>query len=231
MTFTKHLQKAGYLLIRSLNALMRRKGYFFSFCLVGMLYFLLFFSIYWSNFFTFWIHWETELIEKSQDIYTAQAAQPLLMLLKSFRIGTIILSNAFFLAGLFYTKNLYRQIALIEKEAFYIERMLGEQTSVISLTFVAEAFYVMAAAGLAAMFLSRAALKKILGDISNLGGLKQVISDYQLGNMLTILVFLLLLVLTLAVIFRAVFKQVDSEQLNQPASEEQSREGDLENDK
>ncbi|WP_086347523.1 hypothetical protein [Candidatus Enterococcus clewellii] len=215
-----------YTVTSSFRSLVRRRGYFSSFIMIGLLFFLFFFSWKWVDFFSSWIILETVLQEMAKEDEAA-SFQPLILLLTILRTGTILVCFFLFLAVILYTKHFYKQKAGIEQEEIVIKRLLGERSAIIASEFVLEAGYILVFFGSISLVLSTIIFKKLLRDIQVLGAFQNVVERFDPHHGIEFLLFLVVICLTLLSIFYTVYRQADREALASPSS---TNSGDKEED-
>lgn len=201
-------------------SLIRRKGYIYSYVMIGLLFFLFFFAWKWVGFFSSWIDLETAF-QKAAAPEDAYSFQPLLLLLSILRVGAIIISVFLALAVVLYTKHFYKQKAVIEQEELFVKRLLGESTPVIALEFVLEAGYVLIFFGSVALILSIITFQKLIQDIHALGAFQKVVEVFHVHTALEILWLFSIIGMVLSSIFYAVYRQVNNERQDMPSSKKQ----------
>ncbi|MBP1045671.1 hypothetical protein I6N96_05225 [Enterococcus sp. BWM-S5] len=216
--------KLYYIAINALQSLGRRKGYFTSFVMIGLLFFLFFFTWNWIGFFSAWIDLENIFFEKAVEAGESGTFQSLIMLLTILKFGASIICFFLFLATLLYIKSFYRQKAAIEEEEILIKRLLGECSSIIALEFTLEGFYVLTAIGGIAIALSSAVFKRLISDFQKIGVFKGVGEAFTLDLLSEGFLLVMLLSLALFLVFHSVNRQADSEQLQSSVGKASERE-------
>lgn len=216
--------KLYYMVRDSFYSLIRRKGYLSSFVMIFLLFFLVSFSWKGISFFSSWIDLERSLQEKAPDL-EASSFQPLILLLTILKTGTLVVSIFLILAAILYSKHFYKQKAGIEQEELLTKRLLGETSSIISLTFMLEAGYVLLLLGSAALVLGTQVFQRLLADIQALGAFQMATAAYKPYLRRELLFFLLIVVGTLVSVFYSVFRFVEKEERLLPTSSDSSNEG------
>lgn len=213
--------KLYYVVMDSFYSLIRRKGYLSSFVMIFLLLFLV--SLSWKGigFFFSWIDLERSLQEKAPDL-EASSFQPLLLLLTILKTGTLVVSIFLILAVILYSKHFYKQKAGIEQEELLTKRLLGETSSIISLTFMLEAGYVLLLLGSVALVLGTQVFQRLLADIQALGAFQMTAAAYKPNFRLELLFFLLIVAITLVSVFYSVFRFVEKEERLLPTSSDSS---------
>lgn len=170
--------KIFYLTQNSFKALVRERGYFATYVIIGFLYGFVYFFRRNGDFFANWSRLETTL--KLHSNTGMQGFSPYQLLVDLMNISSKILLVVCGIAVILYARNFFQQQELVEQESIKTEKLLGESSGWIAGSFAVRGFFSLLIIGGVTLVIIQLLTRKVLHDLESFVLMRDAIYSFHL---------------------------------------------------